>query len=101
MIITIHGTIGVPKYIIDAYCRKLSFSIDYENTYVRPRGVDKDKLKVSPLPFYLKENAIGQRGLLVTWDLQDKDYHGFCPSLLDVLVMPRGRTTRKQVVTKE
>lgn len=38
-----HDTIKVPKYISDAHYMNFSFYIYYDNNYVRPKVIDKEK----------------------------------------------------------
>ena len=60
MIIATNDAIRVPKYLIDVHGGKNWFDIDRENTYVQPRATDQNKLKGSPLPFYMTEHALNK-----------------------------------------
>ena len=45
-IVDTDNAIWIPKYLIDAHAGKIWFGMDKDNTYVRPREADRDKLKV-------------------------------------------------------
>jgi hypothetical protein len=58
MFVAIKNVVRIPKYLIDCYEPILKFSMYKDNTYIRLEMATGNRIKVSPLLFFLIDDAI-------------------------------------------